>query len=908
MPSNSQITYIGGYDKPTFPYRTVTSPVDDSPHFITGSQNALATVGGWLEKRAGFSDAIETALSSIPGTISRIFTWQRWAGSTTNPSAFFIMVCAITGSTSTVWKLQQGVDTSFLLLHTDPSSTSPFDFILSNNFVFFGNATTRGEMLKWDGTDVSLWGVDAPLAEPTATLVSGNLPGGLDFDPSTGTISGTPTATGTATITATVTDGSGLQGTTVLSLTIDAAGVEWVTPAGALPPAYTGQAYNQPLTVQGGTAPYVYAIHSGVLPTGIVLSGASLTGTPSIASSTPASFAIAVTDATNAVSLRAFTLFVGSGALSLSGGYPNGTVGSSYSATIHANGGTSPYTYAVVSGAVPGLILTTVGNNAQLAGTPTQAGTFKLTLQAIDTAPTPNVTEFPLSVTIAPASGVAITTADIPDAQVGVPYSQAFAIAGGVAPYTFSISTGSVSAQTGYVYGYTYTSTYGHESAMSPLSANTELFTNFDIRVSVTRSDDPQVTGINLYRSTDGGDEDPAAMRLVASLPNTTDTTLDATIDIDLGSQTGPALYLNNPPQPLRGFVWSNGRIWGFKDATTWFTGNEEITNGIPVECMSNAQSGNYYGWPSTVGGLGVTPNGVDIALSEQWWQVSGDTLDTFRKSQLLTGGGALSPTAVTVVGSTVFWVDTAHQVWSSADGEIGEPIRPDLANLNPSSAFLVYHKAQTRNWLCLLDPLNAKLFLYDLDLSQWQTPWTVSSTSIWSGQTSSTRVDLLASFPTGHVRTLSLPSSPIYNDDGTLYSDALFSATTTMVPGRGTSSRNHAEPRQPAQFEMETSVRSVTDGNGNVTDHLPAIPDYFWAIVDDDPTQGQPSPDDDGDWTPLYPSEPTYGKQSGRFLAARRWDTSTLPIGVRTAFAAQWTAEDYGWKIYSISLAVRNS
>ena len=91
---------------------------------------------------------------------------------------------------------------------------------------------------------------------------------------------------------------------------------------------------------------------------------------------------------------------------------------------------------------------------------------------------------------------------------------------------------------------------------MSALSASTGIFTELAVQTNVLSSADLQVNGINLYRTTDGGDADPAAMRLVASLPNVDAAYTDTTLDIFLGSQTGPALYVNTTLRsPLNGFV-----------------------------------------------------------------------------------------------------------------------------------------------------------------------------------------------------------------------------------------------------------------------------------------------------------------------------------------------------------------
>ena len=66
---------------------------------------------------------------------------------------------------------------------------------------------------------------------------------------------------------------------------------------------------------------------------------------------------------------------------------PNGTVGVAYTQTLTATGGTGPYTFSVISGALPaGLTLTAGG---VLAGTPTTPGTSTFTIRATDGAGCP---------------------------------------------------------------------------------------------------------------------------------------------------------------------------------------------------------------------------------------------------------------------------------------------------------------------------------------------------------------------------------------------------------------------------------------------------------------------------------------------------------------------------------------
>lgn len=67
---------------------------------------------------------------------------------------------------------------------------------------------------------------------------------------------------------------------------------------------------------------------------------------------------------------------------------PNGTVGTLYSQTITASGGTAPYAFSVSGGALPGgLTLNTI--TGEITGTPTTAGTFNFSITATDATSCP---------------------------------------------------------------------------------------------------------------------------------------------------------------------------------------------------------------------------------------------------------------------------------------------------------------------------------------------------------------------------------------------------------------------------------------------------------------------------------------------------------------------------------------
>ena len=81
----------------------------------------------------------------------------------------------------------------------------------------------------------------------------------------------------------------------------------------------------------------------------------------------------------------------------------NGTTGTAYSETIGAQGGTSPYTFAVTSGSLP--TGTTMTSGGVISGTPTVAASFSFTVAVTDSLGYIGSYSFSISVTAPAASG-----------------------------------------------------------------------------------------------------------------------------------------------------------------------------------------------------------------------------------------------------------------------------------------------------------------------------------------------------------------------------------------------------------------------------------------------------------------------------------------------------------------------
>lgn len=119
---------------------------------------------------------------------------------------------------------------------------------------------------------------------------------------------------------------------------------------------------------------------------------------------------------------------------------PDGTVGVTYSATLTATGGFTPYLWSIVGSLPAGLSL-----NAQtgvISGAPTSAGTSNFAVEVTD-GQTPAVSASQLfSLTINPAATLDITTTSLPNAKRNKPYSQTLQATGGVKPYSWSLDPG----------------------------------------------------------------------------------------------------------------------------------------------------------------------------------------------------------------------------------------------------------------------------------------------------------------------------------------------------------------------------------------------------------------------------------------------------------------------------------
>lgn len=157
-----------------------------------------------------------------------------------------------------------------------------------------------------------------------------------------------------------------------------------LTLSGVLPSVALHGSYNAKLIARGGLAPYTFTTAS-VLPEGLSLDRA--TGIFSATDvATPGTFAIVVTvtDISGATVTRAFVLQVIPQPLTIAGDAPNGATGTAYAYTYAVTGGTPPYAWSIVAGALPNGVAIDSGVG-EISGMP-QAGNYAWTVRCTDSA------------------------------------------------------------------------------------------------------------------------------------------------------------------------------------------------------------------------------------------------------------------------------------------------------------------------------------------------------------------------------------------------------------------------------------------------------------------------------------------------------------------------------------------
>jgi hypothetical protein len=122
---------------------------------------------------------------------------------------------------------------------------------------------------------------------------------------------------------------------------------------------------------------------------------------------------------------------------------PNGAVGTSYNATLMADGGTTPYIWSINKGTLPGGLSLDSGTGI-ISGMPTTGGDSTFTVKVSDNSTPVKSDKQRYTITIAGNETLIITTRDMADGVEGTAYNATVLVLGGIPPYTWNIIHGNL--------------------------------------------------------------------------------------------------------------------------------------------------------------------------------------------------------------------------------------------------------------------------------------------------------------------------------------------------------------------------------------------------------------------------------------------------------------------------------
>jgi uncharacterized protein YhjY with autotransporter beta-barrel domain len=275
---------------------------------------------------------------------------------------------------------------------------------------------------------------------------------------------GTATATGTTIVytpnasfsgvdsfTYTATNGGGTSAPATVTITVGAPTLG-ITASGPLA-ATVGAPYSQTFSFAGGTAPFgsqqVAGLPAGLALTGTTADSVTISGTPR----SQGTFTLSVSASDSSTGngpfavRQDFALTVAAPVLALtpSSGSFTAPYAAPFSQSFTASGGIGGYSYAL-GGTLPTGVTLNAATGA-VSGTPTATGSFAFTITATDAGSTgpgaPFTVQGSYTLNVAVPT-ITVTPATLPNATAGAVYAATLNGSGAVAPYSFTLASGTL--------------------------------------------------------------------------------------------------------------------------------------------------------------------------------------------------------------------------------------------------------------------------------------------------------------------------------------------------------------------------------------------------------------------------------------------------------------------------------
>ena len=269
----------------------------------------------------------------------------------------------------------------------------------------------------------------------------------------------------------------------------------------SLPDGNLNQSYSATLQASGGTGTRTWSLASGSgpLPDDLTLSSSGvISGTPTVDASFNFTVQVADSGSPQQVATRALSILIRTDAVTITTtSLPGGQVGVAYSQFVSATNGQQPFFWSISALALPdGLSIDP--NTGEIGGLPTTEGTFNFTVQVTDDLNDTATAD--LTIVIASAPPLTITTTALPDGAVGVPYNVTLQATGGTPPLMWTTTVGSLPS------GLLLDAATGNINGIPNGSPGPSPFT-MQVDDSVSSPPDTQTLSINILSALAGRNE-----------------------------------------------------------------------------------------------------------------------------------------------------------------------------------------------------------------------------------------------------------------------------------------------------------------------------------------------------------------------------------------------------------------
>jgi len=335
---------------------------------------------------------------------------------------------------------------------------------------------------------------------------------------------------------------------------------------------------------------------------------------------------------------------------------------------------------------------------------------------------------------------------------------------------SWSASTNPMTVYLGWQYVYCWVSITGQYSNRSPLESDPSATSNTGPRTNVKpqvypygHADTTNIPYIAIFRTTDGGGTFYFLDQIANTgagyiayednrrVPTTTD---DPKTDMQLDtSNIAPSLTTNTVPPPVgpkhvigtdtvevsSKIAYYARRFWYGIGTRLYFSGQEEILNGVPEESWPspNGFRGNYFILRGQIRMLQETNSGLYVITSNEILRVTGQDLTNFNINQIVsdTAGAAGHPHAITTYRDTVVFLSSDLQVVSVSTAQypqvLSVPLGSSIRDLLTSNTEVIMDtfSRDGNAWLVVAvvnrsSPSGTKFFVYDTVRGIWFTPW----------------------------------------------------------------------------------------------------------------------------------------------------------------------------------------